>query len=121
MQLLFSYLPAKDLPAALTLYRDTLGLDEVWREGDATVAFAVPGTDVALMVDGAAQDGWGPGPVFAVPSVADFWAAHGDALAVAIEPFEIPGGMISALRDPGGNFVYVMDQSTAPEEPPAQS
>jgi catechol 2,3-dioxygenase-like lactoylglutathione lyase family enzyme len=121
MQLLFSYLPAKDLPAALALYRDTLGLDELWREGDATVAFAVPGTDVALMVDGAAEDGWGPGPMFLVPSVVDFWAARGDALDVAIEPVEIPGGMISAFRDPGGNFVYVMDQSTAPEEDPAGS
>ena len=121
MQLLFSYLPAPDLPAALALYRDTLGLDEVWREGDTTVAFAVPGTEVALMVDGAAQDGWGPGPVFLVSSVADFWAARGDALDMAIEPFEIPGGRISAFRDPGGNFVYVMDQSTAPEEETAPS
>jgi catechol 2,3-dioxygenase-like lactoylglutathione lyase family enzyme len=121
MQLLFSYLPAKDLPAALALYRDTLGLDELWREGDATVAFAVPGTDVALMVDGAAEDGWGPGPMFLVPSVVDFWAARGGELQVAIEPVEIPGGMISAFRDPGGNFVYVMDQSTAPEEDPARS
>jgi catechol 2,3-dioxygenase-like lactoylglutathione lyase family enzyme len=121
MQLLFSYLPAKDLPAALALYRDTLGLDELWREGDATVAFAVPGTDVALMVDGAAEDGWGPGPMFLVPSVVDFWAARGGELQVAIEPVEIPGGMISAFRDPGGNFVYVMDQSTAPEEDPAGS
>jgi predicted enzyme related to lactoylglutathione lyase len=40
---------------------------------------------------------------------------------MAIEPFEIPGGTISAFRDPGGNVVYVMDQSAAPEEQPASS
>lgn len=115
MQLAFSYLPTKDLPAALALYRDTLGLDELWREGEKTVALAIPGTDVALMIDGDAEDGWPAGPIFMTPRVTEFWATHGHALEVAVEPFEIPGGMMSAFRDPGGNVVYVMDQSTAEE------
>jgi hypothetical protein len=111
MKLEFTYLPTRDLRGSLELYRDTLGFDELWREGEHTVGLAVPGTDVALMIDAAAPDGWGPGPIFGVESVTEFHAAH-DGLDVVTEPHEIPGGMLMALRDPGGNLVYVMDQST---------
>jgi catechol 2,3-dioxygenase-like lactoylglutathione lyase family enzyme len=111
MRLEFTYLPTADLGASLRLYRDTLGFDELWREGDHTVGLAVPGTDVALMIDAAAPPGWGPGPIFGVDRVTEFRAAH-DGLEVLTEPEEIPGGMLMALRDPGGNCVYVMDQST---------
>lgn len=111
MRLEFCYLPTKDLAASLRLYRETLGFDELWREGDDTVGLAVPGTDVALMVDAAAPADWGPGPIFGVDSVADFRAEH-EGLDVVTEPTEIPGGMLMALRDPAGNMVYVLDQST---------
>ena len=37
MKLEFMYLPTQDLDAALALYRDTLGFDELWREGEVTV------------------------------------------------------------------------------------
>ena len=111
MKLEFMYLPTQDLTASLTLYRDTLGFDELWREGDETVGLAVPGTDVALMIDAAAMPGWGPGPVFMVENVATFHAQHDGAYALETEPFEFPGGMLSMLRDAGGNPVYVMDQS----------
>ncbi len=111
MHLVFSYLPTRDLAASLRLYRDTLGFDELWREGDHTVGLALPDTDVALMIDTAAPPEWGPGPMFGVDSVTAFRAGH-DGLEVLAEPHEIPGGMLMALRDPGGNFVYVLDQST---------
>ena len=110
MRLAFTYLPTRDLGASLQLYRDTLGFDELWREGDHTVGLAIPGTDVALMIDAAAPSDWGPGPMFGVERVAAFRAEH-DGLEVVAEPHEIPGGMLMALRDPGGNFVYVLDQS----------
>jgi catechol 2,3-dioxygenase-like lactoylglutathione lyase family enzyme len=112
MRLAFTYLPTRDLGASLRLYRDTLGFDELWREGDHTVGLAIPETEVALMLDAAAPPEWGPGPIFVVDRVTSFRAAHGDVDVVA-EPHEIPGGMIMALRDPGGNVVYVLDQSTA--------
>lgn len=117
MKLEFSYLPTRDLQASLALYRDVLGFDELWREGETTVGLAVPGSDVALMLDAAAQPDWGPGPIFIVERVADFVAQHEGRLDIAVEPFEIPGGEWCALRDPGGNLVYVMDQSTAEEGP----
>ena len=63
------------------------------------------------MIDAAAPPEWGPGPMFGVDRVTEFRARHDD-LEVVAEPQEIPGGMLMALRDPGGNFVYVLDQST---------
>ena len=111
MRLEFTYLPTPDLGASLRLYRDTFGFDELWREGEHTVGLAVPETEVALMIDAAAPPGWGPGPIFGVDRVAAFRAEH-DELEVVSEPHEIPGGMLMALRDPGGNVVYVLDQST---------
>jgi catechol 2,3-dioxygenase-like lactoylglutathione lyase family enzyme len=44
MKLEFCYLPTTDLAASLRLYRDALGFDELWREGDTTVGLAIPGT-----------------------------------------------------------------------------
>jgi catechol 2,3-dioxygenase-like lactoylglutathione lyase family enzyme len=111
MRLEFCYLPTSDLAASLRLYRDQLGFDELWREGDTTVGLAIPGNDTALMIDGAGLDGWGPGPIFGVDSVRDFHAEHSD-LDVVTEPSEIPGGHLMAARDPSGNIYYVMDQST---------
>ena len=51
MKLEFLFTPTSDLTASLALYRDGLGFTEVWREGDATVALALPGTEVQLMLD----------------------------------------------------------------------
>lgn len=44
MQLTFMYQSVDDLPAALAFYRDALGFQEAWREGDSTVAFELPGS-----------------------------------------------------------------------------
>ena len=111
MRLEFCYLPTSDLAASLRLYRDALGFDELWREGEQTVGLAIPGNEAALMIDGAGLDGWGPGPIFGVDSVRDFHAEHAE-LDVVTEPFEIPGGYLMAARDPAGNMLYVIDQST---------
>jgi predicted enzyme related to lactoylglutathione lyase len=111
MKLEFMYLPTQDLDAALALYRDTLGFEELWREGELTVGLAT-GTDVALMVDAAADPGLGPGPIFITDDVKAFHAKHDGAYELTLPPFEIPGGFMSGFRDPTGNFIYVMDQST---------
>jgi len=112
MRLEFIYMPTPDLDAALALYRDTLGFDELWREGDTTVGLAAPGGNVALMVDAAAEPGMGPGPMFVTDDVTAFHARHDGAYELTLPPFEIPGGFMSGFRDPGGNCVYVLDQST---------
>ena len=111
MKLEFLFVPTSDLSASLALYRDGLGFTEVWREGDATVALAMPGTDVQLMLD--AHDPDAPlGPLFVVDSVEAFHAARAESLTVVAEPSEIPGGFLATYQEPGGATIYVMDQST---------
>jgi len=111
MKLEFLFIPTSDLSASLALYRDGLGFTEMWREGDATVALALPGTDVQLMLD--ANDPDAPlGPLFVVDSVETFHAARPQTLAVVEEPSEIPGGFQATYQEPGGATIYVIDQST---------
>lgn len=116
MKLEFLYAPTSDLAASLALYRDALGCEEVWREGDATVALSLPGTDVQLMLD--TNDPIAPwGPLFVVDSVQEFDTARPGALRVVDEPSEIPGGFVATYQDPSGATIYVMDQSSdAPTE-----
>ena len=111
MKLELVYVPVPEIAPALAFYRDTLGFDEAWREGDATVGLTVPGSDVGLMLDHQAEGQ--PGPMFTTPSVTEFLDRHGDAIDVVIGPLEIPDGTLVAFRDPGGNLVYVLDQGGA--------
>ncbi len=111
MKLEFLFTPTSDLKASLALYRDGLGFTETWREGDATVALAMPGTDVQLMLDAHAPDA-PAGPLFVVDSVETFHKSRPETLAVVEPPSEIPGGFLATYQDPGGATLYVMDQST---------
>jgi predicted enzyme related to lactoylglutathione lyase len=111
MKLEFLFVPTSDLSASLAVYRDGFGFTESWREGESTVALALPGTDVQLMLD--ANDPDAPlGPLFVVDSVEAFHAAQAASLTVLAEPSEIPGGFLATYQDPGGATIYVMDQST---------
>ena len=51
MKLAFVYVPVQDMSRALAFYRDTLGLEELWREGDGTVALRAPDDEAGLMLD----------------------------------------------------------------------
>lgn len=116
MKLEFLFVPTSDLKASLALYRDSLGFTERWREGDETVALAIPGTEVQIMLD--AHDPDAPvGPLFIVDSVEAFHAARPETLAVVEAPSEIPGGFQATYKDPGGATIYVMDQSTDQNAP----
>jgi hypothetical protein len=71
-----------------------------FHRSDDTVGLAVPGSDVALMIDrvapGAAD---GPGPMFLADSLEDFLAGHPD-LSPASGPVDIPDGSLAGFRDP---------------------
>jgi catechol 2,3-dioxygenase-like lactoylglutathione lyase family enzyme len=113
MKLEFLYTPTRDLQAALALYRDELGWEEVWREGDSTVSLKLPGTDVQLMLVVEGPDGGSAvGPIFVLDDVKRFFAERPAALRANGEPEEIPGGFLATFQDPSGNTIYVMDQST---------
>lgn len=109
MKLTFVYAPVSDLPAAITYYRDTLGLDETWREGDHTVAFALPDTDVQIMVS---IDTDPAGPMYLVDSAAAWVAAHPE-LTPQSDVADIPDGAVVRYADPAGNAFYVFDQAGA--------
>jgi predicted enzyme related to lactoylglutathione lyase len=111
MKLEFLYTPTRDLQASLALYRDELGWEEAWREGESTVSLKLPGSDVQLMLD-ATDDGNSPfGPLFVLDDVRRFNAERPDGLSITSEPQEIPGGYLATFEDPSGNTIYVMDQS----------
>ena len=118
MKLAFVYLPVKDMPRALAFYRDTLGLEELWREGEDTAALRAPGDEAGLMLDRVDTDAV-PGPLFVVDSVLGFYERHRAALDFVAEPAEIPGGYWVELRDADGRLVRVLDQSTEAQEVPA--
>ncbi len=70
MKLAFLCHPVKDLKESLMYYRDTLGFEEAWREGDHTIALKLPDTDVQLMIENDEQ-GLTAGGIFIVESVDD--------------------------------------------------
>jgi len=106
------YVPVRDLKSALKFYRDQLGLVESWREGESTVAFKLPDTEIELMVDlieeGALDTA---GPMFLIPSVDEFYAAHRGTLEFVHKPADIPPGRWATAKDPSGNGVYFYDLS----------
>lgn len=112
MKLTFLYQPVTDLPAAVAFYRDTLGLDESWREGDSTAAFALPGTEVELMLDVPPGSGpeWQAGGFFGVDDVREFLAQRPDLKMVG-EMVPLPdGGIAATFLDPAGNAIHIFDQ-----------
>ena len=110
MKLEFLYMPTRDLGAALALYRDGLGWQEAWREGESTVSLALPGTEVQLMLDATDPDA-AFGPIFVVDNVHDFHTRRPSELRIRMEPEAIPGGLMATYEDQSGNTIYVIDQS----------
>lgn len=108
-KLRFIYIPVKDLKIALKFYRDQLGLDEAWREGESTVSFKLPDCDVQLMIS-TDPNSSAPGPMFEVPSLDALYAENSSHLEFVGEPQKIPGGKVVGVKDPSGNVVYLFDQ-----------
>ena len=111
MKLEFLFAPTSDLQASYALYRDHFGAEEVWREGETTIALSMPGSGLQLMLD--SNDADAPvGPLFVVESVTEFHRNRPADLDVVEEPSEIPGGFMATYQDPNGMTIYVMDQAS---------
>ncbi|ANJ26654.1 VOC family protein [Agromyces aureus] len=106
MQLRFIYVPVDDLPEAVAVHRDVLGLAESWREGDDTVAFALADSDVQIMVSTAPG---ASGPMYEVEDL-DAWLNSHAAVVERGEVKDIPDGRMVELDGPDGNAFYVFDQ-----------
>jgi len=109
VRLTFLYQPVTDLEAALPFYRDELGWDEAWREGEETVAFWLPGRVAQVMLSYTDQPA---GPMYLVDDLRAWIAGHSDVETV-IPMYDIPGGAVAGFAAPGGNVFYVFDQPTA--------
>ncbi len=110
------YLPAREMNSALQFYRDQVGLEEVWREGDLAIAFQLPETHVQLIIGHITETGPAvAGPVFVVPSVDELYETSQGPFEFAGMPVDIPPGRLGAVRDPSGNSLYFIDFSTSGE------
>ena len=108
MKLAFIDYPVKDLKKSIAFYRDTMGFEEAWREGDHTVAFKLPGSEVQLMIEND-EYGTGPGAVFLVESVDQFFVENKEQLEFVKEPVDIPPGRYAIFQDVDGNLIRILD------------
>ena len=79
------YLPVPDLTAALAFYRDTLGWEEGWREGDATATVKFPGGSVQLMLDVDTDGTARPGPMLIVDDCRAWLAERDGTVRTVVE------------------------------------
>jgi catechol 2,3-dioxygenase-like lactoylglutathione lyase family enzyme len=108
MKLVFLYHPVKDLPSALAFYRDGLGWDEAWREGDTTVAMQIPGSEVQVMLDSSDPDSpLGASGFYEVEDVDRFVADHGERLNVVEAPVDLAPIRYASFTDPSGNLIRI--------------
>ncbi|GEK79032.1 VOC family protein [Agrococcus baldri] len=108
MRTVFQFAPTSDLRRAAAFYRDTLGLEEAWRDGDDTIAFALP-DQLQVMVSTTAQPA---GPMYLVTDLAAWIDAHAE-VRVVVERYDIPGGAVAGFADADDNVFYVFDQPAA--------
>lgn len=105
----FIIMPVHDLKRALAFYRDQLGLIEAWREGEDTVAFKLPNTEVQLLVclveEGSPLTA---GPGFILPSADEFYAAKQGQLDFLSAPVDTPPGRLVIAKDPDGNTLQFL-------------
>ncbi|MEH7223441.1 VOC family protein [Bacillus sp. JJ1566] len=108
MKLLFLYHPVKNLKESLTFYRENLGFEEAWREGEHTAAIYLPNTDIRLMIEDE-DEGLSAGGVFLVDSVDEFYNKNKDNLKFVREPHDIPPGRYAIYLDNSGNPIRILD------------
>lgn len=108
MKLVFLYHPVSNLKDSLAFYRDTLGFEEAWREGEHTVALQLPGSDVRLLIEDD-ELGLAPGGVFLVDSVDGFYKENKDQLEFIKQPVSIPPGRYAIYKDNSGNLLRILD------------
>ena len=102
MKLTFLYHPVIDLDQAVAFYRDVLGWDEAWREGETTAAFSLPDSTVQVMLDTSGSSEGGPSGFYEVDDVDAFFAARRDSVQWVEMPEDLPPIRCAAFTDPAG-------------------
>jgi catechol 2,3-dioxygenase-like lactoylglutathione lyase family enzyme len=110
MKLVFLYHPVKDLKAALGFYRDVLGWDEAWREGDETVAMSIPDSDVQVMLDVSDSSSAEASGFFQVPDVDAFYERNRDHVDFVELPRDLPPIRCASFTDPSGHLFRIFHE-----------
>lgn len=110
MKLVFLYHPVKNIKESVTFYRENLGFEETWREGNHTVALKLPNTDIQLMIEDD-EDGLSAGGVFLVDSVDEFFEENKNKLHFVKEPIDIPPGRYAIYEDNSSIPIRIIDFS----------
>ena len=105
----FIIMPVHNIKSALAFYRDRLGLIEAWREGERTVSFQLPNTDVQLLIS-LVEEGspLTAGPGFTISSADAFYATNQGKLDFLSAPVDIPPGRLVIAKDPAGNTLQFL-------------
>ncbi|WP_137789408.1 VOC family protein [Bacillus sp. E(2018)] len=111
MKLVFHSQPVKDMKKAIIFYRDILGMDEAWREGNHTVSLKTDTDTQILLEDDEVERDFGPGSVFLVDSVDEYFKENQSALLFVKEPCNIPPGRYAIFTDDSGNPIRIIDMS----------
>lgn len=101
-------LPVDNIESGLAFYRDALGLELVWRDGDsAGLGMPVDGTEIVIHTRGGSPET--DLLVQSADEAAQVVAEAGGSLSVA--PFDIRIGRCCVVRDPWGNELVLLDSS----------
>ncbi|MFB4212142.1 VOC family protein [Shouchella sp. JSM 1781072] len=110
MKLVFLYYPVKNLKESLKIYRDMLGFEEAWREGDHTVALHLPESDVQMMIEEDEKE-LEAGGMFLVESVDTFYLEKKELFQFVKPPKDIPPGRYAVCKDENNNYIRIIDFS----------
>lgn len=101
-------LPVANLESGLAFYRDALGLELVWRDGDsAGLRMPVDGTEIVIHTGGG-----GPETDLLVNSADEAARIITEAGgSVSVDPFDIRIGRCCVVCDPWGNELVLLDFS----------
>lgn len=101
-----------DLEAGLRFYRDRLGLTPAWRRGNESAGLKMGNGETELVL---VQESGTPETDLLVDSAdaacREFVEAGG---TVVLEPFDIPIGRCTKVKDPWGNELVMLDMSKGP-------
>ncbi|MBY6037827.1 hypothetical protein KUV80_14235 [Fictibacillus nanhaiensis] len=109
MKLAFLFHPVKDLLKSQQYY-EGLGMKEAWREGNQVLGLSMPDCDVQLMIEEDELE-LGPGGVFVVDSVDQFYEDNQSKLNFVKTPCTIPPGRYAIYQDETGNTIRIFDSS----------
>ena len=98
----------RDSALVQSKFRDVLGWDEAWREGDETAAFAMPDSPVQVMLDASDSGDGGPSGFYEVANVDAFHEAHPDSVTWIELPQDLPPIRYASFTDPAGILFRIL-------------